>query len=205
MDYSKLIIPLLTQHQITNAAESFRNKYHANKPSPLNILDIVEFDLKIQIIPIPKLEFLCNSSAFITSSWDMLYIDQRQYENESFDKRTNFSVAHEIGHLVLHKQFYESLHIRNFVDFYKFFNGCPPQIYKLLENQANPFAGKLLVPGEELRTAIAELTNKKVKPDEILKTLSDRFAVTNDAIIWRIIYEKIDINLIKEGIDPGHF
>ncbi len=205
MDYSKLSIAHLTQQQITNEVESFRKKFHANRPSPLNILDIVEFDLKIQIVPIPNLEFLCNSSAFITSSWDMLYIDKRQYENEAFDKRTNFSVAHEIGHLVLHKPFYESLNIKSFIDFYKFFNECPPYTYKSLEKQAHSFAEKLLIPVEELNDTIASLISRKAKPDEILKMLSDKFAVSNDAIIWKLIHEKIDVSLIREGTDSNPF
>lgn len=196
-NYLKIKVPFLSENEIANIANNFRDKYHGGKSSPINVIDILEFDLGIKIIPSPGLESRCNTDAFITRSWENILVDQRKLDNEAYDKRLNFSLAHELGHYILHKDLYELLEIEDIEDFYKIIE-CPSGIYKRIEAQANMFAGRLLVPAEELKIEINKLTDKIkqgiIEVENFGNFLSDKFMASKDAIIIRIMQENISID-----------
>lgn len=201
-DYTKIKIPELTKKQIEKLAQEFRSEHWAGKESPLNILDIVEFDLGMNLIPIPGLEELCATDAFITSDWKSVCIDKKQYEDPRYDRRTNFSVAHEISHFVLHKIFFESLKICDLAGWYRFIEDCPQSEYAKLEKQAHRFAAALLMPVAELRNELEILLNQSkknlIKKDQILKILSDKFQVSEKALKVRIAYDLLaDSRVLK--------
>lgn len=197
MDYSEIKIKKLSDEEIAKIAADFRDKYHKDKPSPIDILDIVEFDLGMQIVPVNDLHRNASASVFITSTWDTMYIDAYEYSDERSDKRTNFSVAHEIGHYILHKEFYETLGINKLEDVYEFFEKVPPKQYAIVESQASKFAAKLLVPPAELRNEIevllAKAQNGEIEQIEIKQYLSDKFQVSQDVIFKSMIREEIKI------------
>ena len=94
----------------------------------------------------PGLKQQGNTDAFISSDWQKVYVDNDKYMEESYYNRLRFSIAHEIGHLVLHKELYEKLAIDSLEDFRSFLSDVPGQQYGYLETQANYFAGYFLVP-----------------------------------------------------------
>lgn len=198
MDYSKITIPFIPDNVIATKANAFREKYRPRQSSPFDVLGTAEFDLKIQIIPVPGLESPCNTNAYITADWNYIYIDKKQYEDERWDKRTNFSVAHEIGHLVLHKSLYESLKIKELEDFYRFHEQFSNAAYSRIETQANMFAAKLLVPAEELRAEVQKMIKAakagKIASTEIKGLLCNKFQVSDDVIFWRLVTEKIPVD-----------
>jgi Zn-dependent peptidase ImmA (M78 family) len=149
MDYTKIKAPYIINNSIKDKANKFREKYWDNN-LPINIENIIDVNLKIDIIPLLNLEKLCNANALITSSWESLYIDKELFEDERRENRLRFSLAHEIGHFILHKDFYSTLEINSFERFYKFINDVPNDQYRQLETQANKFAGHFLVPRELL-------------------------------------------------------
>lgn len=80
--------------------------------------------------------------------------------------RSRFDLAHEIGHLILHK------HVGNELD---------SERYKLKEGQAHRFAGALLLPAESL----ADEIRIPVTLDSLL-LLKQRYGVSVAAIIMRL-------------------
>ena len=62
----------------------------------------------------------CGMDAQITSDFSTIYVDQKSYENDT--SRFRFSLAHELGHFALHKQFYKDLKIRELADVFAFIN-----------------------------------------------------------------------------------
>jgi len=107
MDYTQIQIPYIGNLVIKNKADLFRTKYW-DEILPVDIEKIIDVNLEINIIPLPDLEKLCNTDALITSDWKSLYIDKDLFEDERRQNRLRFSLAHEIGHLVLHKIFMPS-------------------------------------------------------------------------------------------------
>ena len=78
-------------------------------------------------------------------------MDNANYNDDRYYCRIRFSLAHELGHLFLHKELFESLEIKSFEDYQKFYKEVPNDQYNFLESQANKFAGYLLIPCEIMK------------------------------------------------------
>lgn len=142
-----MAVPFVGNPYVKSKADQFRLKYWGNE-IPVEIEEIVEIKLKIKIIPIPDFMNRCGVDAQITSDFKIIYVDQKNYENDT--SRFRFSLAHEVGHYVLHEKFYKDLKISSFSDVTDFINIITEEEYSYLEVQANKFGNYLLLPREEL-------------------------------------------------------
>jgi len=142
-------VPFINNQTISKKANEFRSKFWDNS-IPIDIEYILDVKLEINIIPSPGLYSICNTDALIASNWKSLYIDKDKYLDERQHSRLRFSLAHEIGHFILHEEIYQSFSIKNARAFYEFFDKIPPEQYGYLEAQANKFANYLLLPREKL-------------------------------------------------------
>ncbi len=161
MAEQKIKIPFIDRKIIKTKADQFREKYW-DKSIPVDIEKIVSIKLRMDVIPISGLKDDFDIDAFITSDWSGVYIDLKSLTNDRLINRLRFSLAHEIGHYVLHKEIYESFGIILAADFYQYHELLPQEEYSKLEIQAFIFAGYLLVPREILEKE-KELAMKKVK------------------------------------------
>jgi len=172
MDYSGVDVPFLPKNFIKDEAEKFRSKFWIGKV-PVNIEKIIEQKLNLDIIPLPGLMKQCDTDAFIASGWEAIYVDNDRYLDDRYQNRLRFSLAHEIGHLVLHQEIYKSFKIANMESFYKFIDQIPTSTYNKLEFQANCFAGYLLVPREVLFAEYEKIKKQAIKNNPELKEISD--------------------------------
>jgi len=143
MNYSNIKIPLIHKEEIKRKADLFREKFWDDSV-PVDIEKIIDVKLRINIIPLPNL-----GDAFISSDWKSIYVDQNKYLN-GIQNRLRFSLAHEIGHFILHKDIYNSFKITSLERFYQFIDKISGKQYGFLETQANIFANFLLVPRNKL-------------------------------------------------------
>ena len=60
--------------------------------------------------------------------------------------RYRFSLAHELGHIVMHSDLYRQISFTNTVEFKEFQRSFDPKEYDKIEWQANSFAASILVP-----------------------------------------------------------
>ena len=120
--------------------------------------------MKINVIPIPGFLKLTNIDALITTDWKSIYIDEEEYLDERFHNRLRFSLAHEIGHFILHKKIYTNFNIKNLEDYYKLNEDIPQKQYSYLETQANKFANYLLVSRKVLIVERRKELKKKGSP-----------------------------------------
>lgn len=147
MDYSKIKIQPLSNQQIKDSADRIRLKFWGDK-IPVDIENILEIKLNISIIPVLSLRQQISFDSFISSDWKNVYVDNESYMSDNYYRRIRFSLAHELGHRFLHKELFESLEIKSLKDYYRFYNDVPNDQYRFLEDQANKFAGYLLIPRE---------------------------------------------------------
>ena len=161
MNQISVKIRFIDRQEIKNKADQFRNEYW-DESLPVDIEKIVSFKLKMDTIPVAGLKDNFDIDAFITSDWSGIYVDLNCLMNDRFANRLRFSLAHEIGHYILHKDIYESFQIVTDADFYKYHELLPQEEYSKLEVQAFIFAGYLLVPRDILERE-KELVMKKVK------------------------------------------
>ncbi|XOB42362.1 MAG: ImmA/IrrE family metallo-endopeptidase [Candidatus Nealsonbacteria bacterium] len=178
MDYKNVIVPYLDNEKIKEEADWFRKKFWNNKV-PVDIESIIDIKLKINIIPILGFSKLTSTDTLITSDWKSIYVDKYQYLNQH--DRLKFSLAHEVGHFVLHKRIYNTFKIKNLTDYYKFNENIPQRQYSYLETQANKFASYLLVPRDVLITERKKELKKRKNPDWFkkinTKTLNSYLAI----------------------------
>lgn len=148
MKYKNINVPFIGNPEIKRKADSFRMRVWGEK-IPVEIETIIEIKLKIKIIPIPNLFKLCSVDSQISSDFSSILVDQYSYLYDETN-RLNFSLAHEIGHYVLHKNLYKNIGIKDLEGVFAFIKEIPEKQYFYLEAQANKFASNLLVPREGL-------------------------------------------------------
>lgn len=193
MDYIKIIIPFIDKEIIKRKADFFRQKFW-NNTIPVDIEKIIDVKLRINIIPIPGLEMLCDTNALITSDWTSIYVDKNLFEDERRLNRLRFSYAHEVGHNILHKQIYESFNINSIEKFYKFIDQIPGDEYGKLEIQSQIFANFLLVPRNILQVE-KNRQYEKIKHVNIDEQLINSYISSPLAKLFGVCADTIEIAL----------
>jgi len=195
----------LTKIDIWKKAENFRNKYVSPiDKTPVPIIEIVEIDLKINPEPYEGLKQFCDIDGFLTSDLKSVCIDRDFYFEEKFENRLRFTYAHEIGHLVLHKEQIKKFSFKTPEEWMRFRENVSEDDLSWFEYQAYEFAGRLLVPKRKLIESLERIREKI----ETYKTLTGKddsdllreyvsnsickdFKVSADVILKRINREKI--------------
>jgi Zn-dependent peptidase ImmA (M78 family) len=177
--------PWKEKSEIRAEADSFRRKYGYDTKLPVDIELIIEKYLKICIIPVQDLRAEFDTEAFLKSDLTAIIIDNQYYYENRFQNRTRFTLAHEIGHYVLHKDIYSCLSFSSAKEWIEFKINSPEKEYNNFEWQANEFAGRLLVPYEELinefKRACASSTNIN----------NNLFGVSTDVVMKRVKSEDL--------------
>lgn len=95
--------------------------------------------------------------------------------------RQRFSIAHELGHLLLHEPEFQ-------IDEHSFVVFRDPESSKAVdpvEIEANQFAAELLMPEDLVRTSVVEL-GENPDADEAIRKLADLFEVSKESMTFRL-------------------
>ena len=109
-------------------------------------MEIVEFELELDIRPISKLREDVDVDALLLGDFKTLVVDQEHYMNERYANRLRFSIAHELGHYVLHRAVFQHIPRNSGEEWIRFMRDIPEREYSFLEYHAYEFAGRFLVP-----------------------------------------------------------
>lgn len=146
-----------------SAAEAFRNQHITGKifdKIPLDVLYVADVVLGLNLIGFPNLEIITRSAAYLTPGLVDMYLDASLFD--SYDsptapiwkkERLRFSIAHEIGHIRMHPQLVAEIRCNNMDDLKPLFNTDDTRRYEI-EQEANEFAGRLIVPIDKLEEAM---------------------------------------------------
>jgi hypothetical protein len=147
----------MTNEQVWEKVELLRARHETLKADkiPLDLISFVELDLRLDVIPYDRLKDDFGADAAILADFSGFYID-----GEIFDRidvvrgsqlnRLRFSIAHELGHLFLHREAFEAATLETNEHFLEWLNQHNGRKYEF-EREANEFAGRLLVPGGILK------------------------------------------------------
>lgn len=204
-DLSNFTAPYLSFAQIRDEADRFRDIYGRGQV-PVDIEDILEFDLHIQLVPEHNLYSESRTDAFLSADCKTIRIDFEHYVNPNYEKQMRFSVAHEVGHFVLHRNIIPCLRPSTIEEWKNIIMTMSEKEYSWCELHAYEFAGRLLVPRDVLieelelqRENIAILFETypdiadEMVIDHVATPISRRFNVTDDVISRRIKFEKIPL------------
>lgn len=186
-------------------ADEFRKKYvEPEYLIPLDVEDIIEFDLKISIWPLNFLTQKIDIESFLSKDLKTIFIDNDLYTSDRQENRRRFTLAHEIGHYILHQKEIKESKYRTEKEWIKFREEITEENLFWFEQQAYEFAGRLLVPKPILMDKIEKLTSKieeykkAYDNDEdslliqaISRIICDDFGVSSEVVSKRIKIEKI--------------
>jgi len=195
--------PFLSKETCWTAADQFRQRYCPQNEMPVDVLALVEFELDLEIRTITGLKEDADVDALLLGDWKTLILDQQQFLDDRFTNRLRFSIAHELGHFALHKEVFQSIPRASADEWISFMLEMPEKEYGLLEFHANEFAGRLLVPFENLKTQFAAVLDdlesngfkRQQLSDEhvsyLCVPLARHFAVSQDVMERRLSKEKL--------------
>jgi hypothetical protein len=150
MDPREFKAPFITIADIRRAVAEFRTRYWPQNTVPVDIFEIVEFELGIEIRTIFNLRESGDVDALLLGDLKTIAVDQNDFLNDRAQNRLRFSIAHEIGHLVLHKDTFSKIKYSSIDEWIAFFQKILEDQYAWIEQHAYEFAGRLLVPREKL-------------------------------------------------------
>lgn len=205
MKYQNITVPFVSDYEIKRKADSFREKYWGKK-IPVKIETIIEIKLKIKIIPIPNLFKLCSIDGQISSDFSSIWVDEDSYLYDGTN-RLNFSLAHELGHYVLHKDLFSSFGIKSIEDAVAFINNVPEKPYSFIETQANKFASNLLLPREPLAGTRKEIVGQykleDVSDKAVNSYIADSIAKKFEVSSWAAEIALNDLNSLNSKKGGG--
>ena len=143
--------PFYPKHKVWEKVEEFRTLHPRACEIPVPIDKLIEFDLNLEIIPIPGLRSTWDIDALLFGDLSGIEIDRDIFINELFPYRYRFSLAHELGHLILHGEIYRKHKFSDIKGWKDFISAIPDQEYSYMEFQAYEFAGRLLVQRDALK------------------------------------------------------
>lgn len=165
--------------QAETTAREYLHKFGVKK-APVDVMDIAR-QLDLELLKHPFKE---DESGILVVKGDRAIIG---YNPDQSPVRQRFSVAHEIGHFLLHYSQVPVSARESYVDVFKR-DWVASQGVNKLEIDANAFAAELLMP-EHLVKQYAQayqINGTDLVDDDVIKELADAFEVSIQAISIRL-------------------
>lgn len=196
-----IFIPPLTHQHIAGAAAKCLADVQWNGVIPVPIEDIIDVGFGIDLVPTSNLETRFSAVAFITHDLREIRVDDFVFRQQPY--RLRFSLAHELGHLILHQNVYKQMAFTSPDEWKQAMADLGQANYNRLENQADKFAGFLLIPPAQFRGEFTKVTQalaqigatfkalQEEAQDYTVKGLARTFDVSSGAIWYRLRDEQL--------------
>jgi len=150
----------LSLRQIDEEVQKFfrGNKRYNKVPVPIE--EIVCKYYGYDILPVTNLYEELGMTGFPVPHKKEIYIDKAIFENTS-PNRFNSTLAHEVGHLVLHREFISKFNDENEVESFLTSFENDPEDLAWLEKQAWTYARYLLLPTHHFNRKLTDLIEEK--------------------------------------------
>jgi Zn-dependent peptidase ImmA (M78 family) len=204
IDLTSFKAPYFDYQHIKQTTEKLLKQYGKYDKIPIDIDHIVEFDLGIDIIPINSLKSAYQIESWLSNNQREIYIDLTLMER--YENRYRYTLAHEVGHLILHSNIYKKLEFESIGEWKDIIENFPANEYGWIETHAYDFAGLLLVPEHHLRERYKKAMikiekqgytvnnfNQEILLEFITRSLTNDFNVSESVIRKRLIKENLNI------------
>jgi len=166
-----IVIPTLAYAQIAAAAATCLAQTNRVGTIPVPIEDIIDVGFGIALVPTANLEARFAAVAFITHDLKEIRVDDFVFRKQPY--RLRFSLAHELGHLLLHQGVYQQMAFTTPDEWKKAMSDLGSANYNRLEDQADSFAGLLLCPPVLFRAEFAKITQTLAGAGMTFKAMSE--------------------------------
>ncbi len=150
-DLSKFKAPYIPKAKVQAEADQFRRQYWRDKPLPVDIHSVIEFDLDMDVRTVPSLREAADVDALLLGDMSTIVVDRDMYMDDRMLSRMRYSLAHEVAHKVLHPEVYAKIGHETVEDWIQSYQSMPDDEYSWIEQHAYEFAGRLLVPPDVLK------------------------------------------------------
>ena len=194
-------VPYLTYENVRKYTKTFLEKHHPSLQIPIPIEWIIEFALGLHIHPIPNLYRIFRQNGFLGLGRKVIYVDEYQYDN--FMEKYRFTLAHEVGHFVMHEAVYEGLSFESQQQYIEWLISRPRNSLHWFEEQANWFAGQVLVPLGRLKECCVGFLEENREQFSNREQLSPEFwsYASNDlAEFFEVSPITVEIRIRREGL-----
>ena len=203
MNFDKYEVPFRDYNQIRKISEEFLYTNGWNGEVPVPIEEIAEFELDLYIRDIPNLEEEIETVGFLSNNMKTIWVDKKVYDYQEY--RLRFTIAHEIGHIVLHKDLYANVSFSSIEEWKETVLSFDSRQYRFLESQANNFAGLALIPTNQLRDehekAVKMYTNEGFDEEDLKNSETVvEYLATWLARKFNVSKHAMKIRLKKEGL-----
>src|SRR6185503_3689188 len=140
IDPRKFKAPFNPKERIWQEADKLRAAHPAGRSLPVQILDLAEFDLGLDLIPVDGLREQLDIDALLMGDLRSILLDKRAFMSPRLGYGLRFSVAREIGHLILHRDIYAGLQHATAGEWFDCISAIPEVEYGWVEWQAAEFA-----------------------------------------------------------------
>lgn len=189
--------PFFPYDKIRNHANHFLKQYHPSMEIPIPIEEIAEFQMGLDIVPVPGMLKNFDVDGFTSSDLSNIYVDEFIYSNHP--GRYRFTLAHEVGHIILHKEIYLKANFRNIKEWKDFINSIPEKDHGWLESHAYSFGGLVLVPREHL-IKLTEFYINRIQEENI--SLQENWDVAWDSIAAELAkYFEVSPEVIEKRLN----
>jgi len=161
---------------VDSILNELKEKYPALMKPPVRIKSLIK-----------KLNITCSEEEFGNSLSGVAMVEKNRKlisVNKAHSKhRRRFTMAHELGHILLHEDQSLSVDVRP-VAFLRDDSSSTGQDWR--EVEANYFAASLLMPKEEVESRLRKLCPSTDDEDELIKLLAKGFGVSPQAMGVRL-------------------
>jgi len=193
--------PFIPKETAWAAADRFREQHWPEGTIPVEVEELL-WPAGLRLDYVQSLRQIGDVDALLSGDLTLIHVDTEQYMDERMKNRICFSIAHELGHFVLHADIYKNIHYTNVEEWLEFMERVPEDQYSFIEQHAHEFAGRLLVPLDFLRPRFAEAaqaaqkagftawdTSGDVAREYIAKNIARDFGVSSQVLEKRILRE----------------
>lgn len=196
---------------VWSVVEDLRGKYEILREDriPIDVFTFLEIELGLDPIPFENLASKYRVDAAIKADFSGIYLDEEQYRlmekgPEWKLNRLRFTVAHELAHYFLHRDIPPSENFESLSAFATWTENLGGRKY-VIEQEANEFAGRLLVPLARIQDFYDEFAPQMM---ELMPNFVQTMAVRDNfcerccghfGVNWQVIAVRLD----REGIWPA--
>jgi len=141
-------VPYFSYADLSKISYQFLQKFNFATKIPVPIEEIIDLKLKINIFASPGLRDIHEIEGWTSGDLSTIFVDEFIFYHR--ETRFRFTLAHELGHIVLHKKIYGEHTFSSIEDWKRFCNKIDKKSYSWVESQAYNFAGLILVPSIHL-------------------------------------------------------
>lgn len=169
---------------------------------PIDV-DLLVEKMGIDIFPCPGIKQISATDAFLCKKEKLIYVEQNIP-----NVRMRFSIAHELGHLIMHEKVFDDLNFNSIEEWKEVIKNIDGWLWGTLERQADKFAGKLLAPKNLIIQNIANYREDILKAK---KELGNEYEPLNEYLaiplskVFLVSEWCMKIRLQSENINPYEY